>query len=459
MFVFILLLTFFLNYSPILASDRNIFGLHLTQTQDIISAAPLINSGNGDWGWVTIVIRTDQLDFNTWQNFFNNCRKFHIIPIIRLATIMENNYWKQPSLSDIDNLSNFLNSLNWPSKIKHVILFNEVNHASEWGGIIDIKNYTDISLYAINKLKSLDQNFFILGSAPDLAAPEDPPNFKSAPNFYKEIYQYKPEYFDNIDGLASHSYPNHGYIGTPKDTGQHSIKGYQWELNFLNSLGINRTYPVIITETGWPHREGQSTANEFYTTKTTSKFLIDALSIWSDDAQIKAVTPFIYNYPNPPFDHFSWLNSDEKLYPDYQSIISLPKNKNSPEQINRYEIVSNHLPFILFTNRDYIGHLTLKNTGQPIWGETKFCLNPQSTQNVNLETICTDNNFVYPGQQTTFIYKLKINPSDDDNQKTYISWDNLPPLEITPVYGSGRIYIPKTSFKEKIIQYFQSLFI
>ena len=123
----ILFLLFTLKSNPILASERNIFGLHLTQTADLDSAKNIINSSGGDWGYVTVVIRTDQLDKNTWQEFFDNCRKYHIIPIIRLATIMENNFWKIPSESDIDNLANLLNSLNWPMIPKYIMPFNEID--------------------------------------------------------------------------------------------------------------------------------------------------------------------------------------------------------------------------------------------------------------------------------------------------------------------------------------------
>lgn len=134
MFFALLLTLFLLKTTPILASD-NIFGLHLTQTSDINSAAPLINSTGGDWGWATIVIRVDQLDSNTWQNFFDICRRQHITPILRLATtIKADGTWNRPQQSDIDKLANFLNSLNWPQQKQHIILFNEINHASEWGG-------------------------------------------------------------------------------------------------------------------------------------------------------------------------------------------------------------------------------------------------------------------------------------------------------------------------------------
>ena len=85
-FVFLLLIA---KSNPILASDRSIFGLHLSQTSDITSAKNIINSNGGDWGYITIVLRTDQFNRQMWQDFFDNCRLFHLTPIIRLATIME----------------------------------------------------------------------------------------------------------------------------------------------------------------------------------------------------------------------------------------------------------------------------------------------------------------------------------------------------------------------------------
>jgi len=458
MIIFWIFLFLFLNTKPILAS-QNIFGLHLTQPQDIYTASKVINSSGGDWGWATIVLRTDQLDRNSWQDFFNNCRKLHIIPIVRLATVMKENYWQAPTFEDIDNLANFLNSLNWPGTNQYVILFNEINHASEWGGKVDVKNYTDTAIYAAQKFKSLNSNFFIIGSPLDLAAPETKDIYHSAPNVYKEIYEYKPDYFNLIDGIASHSYPNHGFVGKPSDSGQHSIRGYQWELDFIKSLGIQKKYPVFITETGWPHREGESKDNKFYTLKTSAEFLKIALANWSNDPNIYAVTPFIYNYPYPPFDHFSWLDKKEIIYPEYQDLISLPKSKNKFPQTVSYSVTNMQLPLILFSDKDYSGQITLKNTGQSIWGETQLCLNPQTTKNIVLDAICTDSTLVYPNSSHTFNFKLKINSSSQYTGKTFISWDNLPQYEILAIDAKGSIFRPKTGIKETIISFFTNLFI
>ena len=445
-------LFFIFSSKSILASD-NIFGLHLTQTQDLSSAKDIINSSGGDWGWVTLTIRLDQLDHQTWQDFFDNCRKYHLIPIIRLATIADGDNWKAPCNSDIDNLANFLNSLNWPTKIQHIILFNEINHGQEWGGEVNIKNYVDTSIYASQKFKNLNPNFFILGSAIDLASPDKLPKFLSAKTVYQEIYSYNPQYFDNIDGIASHSYPNHGFIGTPKDIGQHSIRGYLWELDSIKKLGVTKEFPVFITETGWPHQEGISKKNNFYTTKTTSQFLLDAYQIWGEDQRIKAVTPFIYNYSNLPFDHFSWLDKNEQLYPEYQKFIDQPKTYNKPEQITKYELYKNQLPFFIFSNHEYSGQISLKNTGQSVWGETQFCLTPTISENIEITPICTnESDRIYPNQIKIFSFKFKI--KDTNSKKITISWENIPSTEITLFSENATIYHPKFNLIDKIKNFF-----
>lgn len=445
-------LFFIFSNKPILASG-NIFGLHLTQTSDILTAKDIINSSGGDWGWVTIVAPLNQLDYQTWQDFFDNCRKYHLIPIVRLATYGEGDNWKRPNTSDIDNLANFLNSLNWPTKTQYVSLFNEINHGQEWGKDVDIKSYVDISIYASQKFKSLNSNFFILSSALDLASPDQDPDYLSAKTVYQQIYNYKPEYFDNIDGLASHSYPNHGFIGTPKDTGQHSILGYKWELDFIKNLGIKKDFPVFITETGWPHKEGISKKNNFYTTKTTSQFLLDAYQIWTKDNRIKAVTPFIYNYPSQPFDHFSWLDQNEQLYPEYQKFVNQTKETNSPEQITKYELYKTQIPFIIFSNHEYNGQISLKNTGQSIWGETTFCLNPNVDDQIELSNLCLNpTDKIYPGEIKIFPFKFKIN--SNINKKVTLSWENLPSTDIILLSENAVIYHQKLNLIDKIKSFF-----
>jgi len=459
--IVLFLLILISSFAPraILASEQNIFGLHLTQTSDIDLVSPIINSSGGDWGWINIVIRLDQLDQRNWQEFFDKCRQKHLIPIIRIATLMENDYWKKPVPEEIDILASFLNSLNWPTEKQYLILFNEINHGQEWGGQVDIPNYVDIFIYASQKFKSYNSNFIILGPALDLASPDSPPDFLSAQTTYQRIYNYRPEFFDNLDALASHSYPNHGFVGTPNDIGQHSIRGYQWELNYLKSLGIDKNYPVFITETSWPHQEGQEKDSRFYTSKTTSDFLLKSLEIWESDPKVTAIIPFIFNFPNPPFDHFSWLDQDQKLYPEYQKIILYPKKKNIITQITKYEALEIHLPALIFPDRKYTGYITLKNTGQSIWGEgeTQFCLQPQSTQNLQLNKICTKKDQVQPGQQSDLEFTFSLIPGIKQLGNSYISWENTDEYEIIPFSQNSNIYHPQTGFFQKISNFFKQL--
>ena len=453
MFLFFLLAIFFLNINPILASDRNIFGLHLTQTGDFDSAKKIINSNGGDWGYATVVIRTDQLDKNTWQDFFDKCRKDHIIPIIRLSTIMENNTWIVPTESDIDNLANLLNSLNWPMIPKYIMPFNEINHSKEWGGTIDIEKFVDIFIYTSQKFKNLDSNFYILSTPLDLAA-SDTVDTKSAKSIYQDIYSYNPKYFDSFDALASHSYPNHGYVGTPDDNGQHSIRGYQWELDFIRNLGVNKSFPVFITETGWPHREGVTKNNQYYSVKTAADFFKKALELWQQDKQIIAVTPFIYNYSQEPFDHFSWLDPKEQLYPDYQIIVDMPKNQNHPHQISKFSVQKINLPLLIFSQNQQNGSIELKNIGQSIWGESKFCLEVQSSSNIKTTPLCTDNTLIYPGKTTKIPFQFKI---DTYLEKTYLGWKDTPQYEIDSLSPTSTIYHPKDNLWQRFRNWLKTL--
>lgn len=452
-FLLLISLLFFYGRQPILASDFNSFGLHLTQPSDIDSAAKIINSNGGDWGYATIVIRTDQLDVNTWQGFFNQCRKLHIIPIIRLATTMENDQWKKPEYSDIDNLAIFLNSLNWPVITKYIIPFNEINHAKEWGVEINIKDFVDKFIYTSEKFIALDKNFFILSTPLDLAPPDKIPITKSASQTYREIYNYNPKYFDSFHGLASHSYPNQAFIGTPSDTHAHSIKGYLWELDFIKKLGIQKTYPVFITETGWPHREGKVKNNHYYSVKTSAKFLKEALGIWEKEPRIKAVTPFTYNYSEPPFDVFSWLQPDGQLYPEYQQIVDLPKKQNHPEQITSWQVTGIRLPFFIFTGHLQNGSLNLKNSGQSIWGETNFCINNQSSNNVVADHLCTQKIFTYPGQIQKFNFSFTVQSASDNS---FLQWQNTPRYEITAINPSATLYHPKDNFFNRIFSFLKN---
>src|SRR5690242_14830205 len=69
-----------------LAKPNNKIGIHIFFPSEVQNAAKLVNTNGGDWGYVTIPIQAGDQDLKKWQSFMIQCKKFHIIPILRLAT-------------------------------------------------------------------------------------------------------------------------------------------------------------------------------------------------------------------------------------------------------------------------------------------------------------------------------------------------------------------------------------
>ncbi len=411
----------------------------MTQESDLKKAAPIVNQ-NGDWGWATIVLEVDDLDLPKWQRFMDEARRLHIQPIIRLATNFENGSWRRPTQKDIDDFADFFSKLNWPTKNLPVILFNEINHSTEWGGEVDIKNYLDIATFAVKRLKSSNPNLVLMSAALDLSAPEKPPKYKSAESVYTELVKLSPNFFDNFQALASHSYPNPGFSGLPTDTGKKSILGYQWELEI-----IEKDLPVFITETGWPFIN--------FTRNTTSEFNTKAHQIWLSDQRIQAITYFIFNYPYPPFEKFSWVDQSETLYPEYQNLKDMDKGKNLPKQIQKIEYINHRLPLIFFSDYALEGEIELKNTGQTIWGDQNKCFDPLPNDFQSIP-LCTDN-LVEPGQSHIFNFTFRIPKNYPHDIK--LEWAGVKPLVFPKLSSTLDIYQGRDTIFVKIRKKIQKL--
>lgn len=348
---------------------NNIFGIHILESSDLGKAQELVNSSGGDWGYVTMVMREDDLDKDKWQHFMDDCRRLHLIPIIRLATRMEpNGNWAKPTEDDLKIWHEFLNSLNWPVKQQIVTVFNEPNHAREWGGEINPREYAVILDKLINLLKTANPNFFVLNAGLDQAADGRNGTMDEA-YFLSEMRAGVGDIFNKLDGWASHSYPNHGFVGSPNDTGRHSISGYVWELAMVKNLGGTKELPVFITETGWPHLEGVTPIAQFYESNKVAQNMEKAFSIWENDSRIKAVTPFVLNYPADPFEHFAWLKKDNETYEQFDVVRQISKPKAEPEQVSTYSITNASIPDLLPTDYSAKAKITVRNTGQWIMGE------------------------------------------------------------------------------------------
>ncbi len=185
--------------------------------------------------------------------------------------------------------------------------------------------------------------------------------------FLRRMVAAKPELMSLWDGWTSHSYPNPGFSGSPYATGRGTLKTYEWELAYLQQLGLTKSLPIFITETGWVHSQGQSVQSRLASPETVGSFLqAAAMGAWKD-SRIIAITPFIFNYQGEPFDHFSWkkLGSGE-FYPLYYSYKDIQKVSGHPKQHEQYILSSSILPSELVANSTYTLSVGIKNTGQGI---------------------------------------------------------------------------------------------
>ncbi len=356
-------------YDP-LSVPNNPYGMHIVDFNDISELPDVINSSGGDWGYVTFVISDRDMDRSKIQRLFDQMRRFHLIPIVRLATHPDGALWVKPSSDSYDSIVSFLSSLHWPIENRYVILYNEPNHANEWGGSIDPEGYAKTVVTLGKKLKESSSDFFILPAGLDVSAASDGLSL-SASEYLKRMVQAEPELLHTIDGWTSHSYPNPAFSGSPYATGRGTLRSFEWELSYLESLGFSKKLPVFITETGWIHAEGVSTHFGAFSSDGVSKNIaIAAQNAWKDQ-RIAAITPFVFNYQSFPFDGFSWKTvGNTSLYSFAESYKQIPKKSGEPQQRESYEFESPLIPERLIANSSYHLTATIKNLGQGIIDET-----------------------------------------------------------------------------------------
>ena len=403
-FIFFVIL-FLLLIKPVWASEpNNKFGIHLAQPnfEDLESAAKLVNSRGGDWGYVTLVIQEDDRKKEKWQEVFNQLRKLHLIPIIRLATKPEGAIWRRPGKDDAGEWADFLDSLNWVTKDRYIILFNEPNHGAEWGGAVDVKNYSEVAVKFAKRLKEKNPDFFIMLAGLDASAPNSPPAYGDEAAFLQTlISNVTIEQFNNLfSGTVSHSYPNPGFAGSPWDYGRGTVRTYQWELELLKEFGIKKDLPVFITETGWQRGSEQSVADN----------IISAYNnVWLPDSRVKAVTPFILNYQGSPFLEFSWQKfQSNDFYQPYYSIQDLTKIKGEPIQKESGGI-DFKLPNKLVASSTYQFNLRLKNTGQGYWDKSGGYQLSVETEKKTFSWLIGDIKNIMPFEERQIALLIKTN--------------------------------------------------
>lgn len=309
---------------------NNKFGMYIyMEVDDFLDLAQnLVNSNGGEWGYVLVPYNVKDYRDDRWQRFFVRLNEKKLIPIIQLWDLE-----KEDDIVQIRESAKFLDSLPWPIEKRYVSVFNEVNDAKFWYNEINPEYYAQVLDSVITEYKKINESFFILNGAFNASA-RTGDGYLDARDFMIRMDIEKPGIFKKLDGWASHPYPQPNFTGSPSATGRDSIKAYEWELDILaNRFGVY-DLPVFITETGWPHAEGEEETRSDYLPMeqvvNNTKFAFQ--NVWLPDDRVVAVTPFTIWY-NPPFDHFSFVNSDYKPLENYNVIKNMKKVAGNPPQL------------------------------------------------------------------------------------------------------------------------------
>lgn len=407
-----------------LSVPNNRFGIHIIgATLDESSPAAELVNANGDWGYITVLIESSDRNHNKWQEFFNDLRRRHLIPLVRLATQPEGNYWKRPYEGEEVAWADFLDALNWPTKNRYIIIYNEPNHATEWGNQVDAKSYAETLDKTITALKNKNRDFFVLNGGFDASAPNQLPRYQDELSFMNQMKEAVPGIFEKLDGWASHSYPNPEFAGPPDAVGRGTVRTYFWELNILRNLGVNKRLPVFITETGWKHAEGIDSALGWPDADTVAQYYERAFeNAWNNNLLV-AVTPFLLSYQEAPFDHFSFKKltggkQNQKIlgatsspyYSMYQTIQNLPKISGRPLQDVKAKLTKGEVYSSIVSGENYTISLTFKNTGQSIWNDREqVTLVPlKGGRELGISPVSLPKlKKIEPGQEYTFKIDLK----------------------------------------------------
>jgi len=305
------------------AYPNNKVGLYIYSINDYAdTAAQMVNSNGGDWGYVLVPYAVYDNDIEKWDGFFKQLHKDHLIPIIQL--------WDLRNTPETTHAAKFLDLLPWPTTTHYVSVYNEPNDAGFWNGKIDPEGYAHTLDETINVFKSQNQQFFILNGAFNASA-RTKDQYLDEEEYLIRMDKEKPGIFKKLDGWASHSYPQPNFSGKVEDIGRDSIRAYEWELAILKKHFSVENLPVFITETGWAHREGETPDYSFYPATQTADFIKEAFEkVWLPDTRVVAVTPFTIKYSHP-HDHFNWLDSNLNPYPQYSALQQIPKVAGKPE--------------------------------------------------------------------------------------------------------------------------------
>lgn len=453
--LFFLVFFFIFNInSAFAASDprsvpNNKVGINILSPESEVEDAKTLVNTNGDWGYVVVTIAKNERDTGRWQNFLNQTNKYHLIPIIRLATEFDaqNGYWRKPDENDAKDWANFLSKLYFPTKNRYIQIYNEVNRDSEWGGSVDPSSYAKELSKTFDVLKSKSDDFFILNAPLDLALQNSKISM-DASEFFKEMEISVPGIFKKLDGWASHSYPNPDFSSSPDKLGRTGINGYDWELSQIIPFTQGKNLPVFITETGWKREEGSSLGlNE----DQISDYYKEAFSkIWNDD-RVVAVAPFVLGYPEPLFNQFSFKTaSNNNYYKYFFTIRDLPKTLGEPQREDSLSDIQVFVPNYFIKNLDTYITVNFKNTGNYMWNcqrDLTVKILGENTQGYQVFWAKEDIN---PGEEAQAIVRIK-------QEFTGIKPTVIQIADSSKILGQKQIYIRTETTLSLFIQKLRAL--
>lgn len=296
---------------------NNLAGAHILYPSELDEAAKLVNSNGGKWGYVTVPIQPTDRNKDVWQAFMKRAKELQVIPLIRITTIPDGGTWEKADDTDLVDFANFLNELDWPIENRYIILFNEVNRDTEWGGEVNPEKYALIVKNAYTIFKERSPDFFLLGPSLDSALPNSSTSL-SAQNYLNRMAAFEPLIWTYFDGWSSHSYPNPAFSASPRKTGLQSIVGYKSELALLKLA----SKPIFITETGWDQTK--------ISADNLRNYWSQAWQIWQNDSNVVAVTPFILR-GGEQFSQFSLVDNNGNYTSSGQAIFAQNKFPGEPK--------------------------------------------------------------------------------------------------------------------------------
>ena len=279
-------------------------GIHLLDPRELPAAAELARNGA-----VTVVLRSDDRDQQVWQQFLDQAAENNVMPIIRLATDWQGESWRRPTKRDIVEHARFLSNLDWHADQLRVVMFNEPNHAAEWGGRVDGADYARVLAFGADWFHTETKQYVVLPAGLDAAAPNGKKTMDNLA-FIKQMLAEKPSLTAQIDGWTAHAYANPAFSGSPADTNEMSVRSFNHELKLLVRYS-QRQWSVYITEAGWKRtsRNARMVAN-YYTQAVKGA--------WNDES-IQAITPFVFAAKDSPFEAFAFVNPDGSATPQYEA--------------------------------------------------------------------------------------------------------------------------------------------